>query len=450
MVDPMHGFTVHAFSHRTGLESTFAEQYLREHDWDFDAAIVALENEMERKSSTHAYSSHAAHYIATASGDLKLPKSINVRDAEISVERVMKRTGLTLEYVHMALSASEWKVWKAEAAFKSVQGILPAEAFQVTHTLSSRTGMTLATCADCLISTQGNYSAALVAFEGLRPRLPPEVFITRPTKTTFFSLPPEIRNDIYNLVVQGEAAAHADYDGLVPIACSPFPGLLRVNSQIRSESIGLYLYSTPFCDYFHFEDYGPDEKTRAARALFQWLDIVGNKNVRNNLGSMTIISNMVHDCVHGCSAERYARSESIFDTWKYIGVSIKIRGVQGHQIRFPGMLYTDLTLRYVEYDNRVMTRILLNTVIAVEILEKVVKLVDEKFRPPQVDALVAAGWESEEGLSRSDWQRRHPGTGLPDAKKVVEQWREQVEKWLRVGKERVEKEKAEKSSKRYS
>ncbi|PIA93267.1 hypothetical protein CB0940_05268 [Cercospora beticola] len=450
MVDPRHGFTVHTFSHRTGLESTFAEQYLREHDWDFDAAIVALETEKEHKSSTHTYSSHAAHHIATASGDLKLPKSVNVRDAEISVERLMKRTGLTLEYAHMALSAREWNLWKAEAAFKSVQGALPAEAFQVTHTLSSRTGMTLAACTDCLISTQGNYSEALVAFERLRPRLPPEAFITRPTKTTFFSLPPEIRNEIYSLVVQGEAAAHTDYDGLVPIVCSPFPGLLRVNSQIRSESVGLYLCSTPFCDYFHFEDYGPDEKTRAARALFQWLDIVGNKNVRDHLGSVTIISNMVFDCVHGCSANRYGRSESIFNTWKYIGASLKIRGVQGHQIRFPGMLHSDMTLCSVEYDNRLMTRILLNAVIAVEILEKVVKLVDEKFRPPQVDALVEAGWESEEGLSRSDWQRRHPGTGLADAKKVVEQWREQVEKWLRLEKDRVEKEKAEKSSKRYS
>ncbi|KAM3420630.1 hypothetical protein BST61_g3888 [Cercospora zeina] len=427
MASDRQGLTLHIFARRTGLESTFAEEFLSKHSWDFDTAMAALE--VEKVSTPMAYSSNTALYVATAPGPLKLPTHINVRDAEVDVEAIMKRTGMTLEYAHLALCATEWRLWEAEAAFERCKSKLDPEAFQITHALSGRTGMTLAYCAECLASAQGNYSAALASFHRVRAQLPQEAFITKPEKTTFFSLPPEIRNEIYSLALQADAADHADPDdGLVPIS-TPFPGLLRVNAQIRDESLGLYLSSTPFCDDYSFFKWCPKKQTKAAQETFQWLDIIGPKNVRNNLGSLTIVSHDTVDCIHGCMAEQTSKDD--FDAWNYIATSLKIRGVQAHQLRFPGMLPSDLLLQWRQYDERLISRILLNTVIVVEVFEKRVKLLDEKSRPPQMDELIATGWESQHGRETSRLEHEFPGTAAVNIKKAVDKWRKEFEKWVR-------------------
>ncbi|KAF2210342.1 hypothetical protein CERZMDRAFT_86085 [Cercospora zeae-maydis SCOH1-5] len=398
--------------------------------------------ELEKEVAPMAYSSHAALYIVTAPGPLKLPTYIDIRDAEANVHALMTRTGMTLEYAHLALCATEWRLGKAVEAFERCKSKLDPEAFQVIHALSTRTGMTLAYSVECLASAEGNYSAAVASFNRVRSQLPPEVFITKPDTTTFFSLPPELRNEIYSLAFEAETADHIDRDdGLVPIV-TPFPGLLRVNAQIRDESLGLYLCSTPFCDDYLFYKWSPKTQVKAAQDTFDWLDIIGPRNVRNNLGSLTIVSHDTIDCIHGCMPEKLSKDD--FDAWDYIATSLKIRGVQAHQLRFPGMLPTDLNLWCRQYDERLISRIILNTVIAVEVFEKRVKLLNEKSRPPQMDELIELGWESQHGTAHSRLQMTSPGTASVDVEKVVEKWRRQFKKWgrgerkirIRVNKER--------------
>lgn len=89
--------------------------------------------ELEKEVAPMAYSSHAALYIVTAPGPLKLPTYIDIRDAEANVHALMTRTGMTLEYAHLALCATEWRLGKAVEAFERCKVCATVAAIHLTR-----------------------------------------------------------------------------------------------------------------------------------------------------------------------------------------------------------------------------------------------------------------------------------------------------------------------------
>ncbi|KAI0164153.1 hypothetical protein GGR57DRAFT_452580 [Xylariaceae sp. FL1272] len=76
-------------------------------------------------------------------------------------------------------------------------------------------------------------------------------------------LPPEIRNNIYELVVQSEWGNSTTSDsGSYFVLDRPLPALFRTNKQIRSEALDIFLLKN------HFHVY-------TARVGLKWLDILG-------------------------------------------------------------------------------------------------------------------------------------------------------------------------------
>lgn len=97
-----------------------------------------------------------------------------------------------------------------------------------------------------------------------------------PAQTPLLAMPPEIRNAIYELVVLSEWGRSSQNFFVLD---RPLPALFRVNRQIRSEALDVFLLKN------HFHIY-------TCNIGLKWLDILGKDVVRFRFISLFIDLNL--------------------------------------------------------------------------------------------------------------------------------------------------------------
>lgn len=262
------------FADVTGTTLAYARSAMAWHGGRYARAMTAFNRaRAERRLTEDIWEHRHVGYVAKAVGKLAPPSELSVIRATLAIADLAAATGMTFEYSHKLLAENGWCWHGAQAFFLLNKANLPLEAFSIIHKLSQRTGLTLASSYVLLKRHDGVYGKAVTKFtrHAWETAVPAGFFKPPSKEASFLTLPPEIRNKIYEFCSSDTLDNGTRLPGI--------PKIMWLCAQTRREASDIWFSHTPFSTTLWT---GPSQSdwTPQGKRFFNWLRIIGEDNVR--------------------------------------------------------------------------------------------------------------------------------------------------------------------------